>query len=47
MRDDGGAGSRADGRKAVEQEGKRRVGGGLIVESVGGGKGLADRLFEI
>lgn len=37
----------AYGRQAFEQEGKLRFWGGLVVESVGGGKGLSDRLFEL
>jgi tricarballylate dehydrogenase len=35
------------GRQAFEIEGKRRFWGGLIVEAVGGGEGLSDRLFEL
>ena len=37
----------AYGRQAFEQDGKLRFWGGLVVESVGGGKGLSDRLFEL
>lgn len=37
----------AYGRQAFEHEGKQRFWGGLIVEAVGGGKGLSDRLFEL
>ena len=35
----------AYGRQAFEHEGKQRFWGGLIVEAVGGGKGLSARLF--
>jgi len=35
------------GRQAFEVEGKRRFWGGLVVEAVGGGPGLSDRLFEL
>src|SRR2546426_6018851 len=35
------------GRQAFEVDGKRRFWGGLIVEAVGGGSGLSDRLFEL
>jgi tricarballylate dehydrogenase len=35
------------GRQAFEVDGKRRFWGGLIVEAVGGGPGLSDRLFEL
>jgi tricarballylate dehydrogenase len=35
------------GRQAIEVEGKRRFWGGLVLEAVGGGEGLSDRLFEI
>ena len=34
------------GRQAFEVDGQRRFWGGLIVEAVGGGPGLSDRLFE-
>jgi len=37
----------AYGRQAFEHDGKIRFWGGLIVEAVGGGKGLSDRLFEL
>jgi tricarballylate dehydrogenase len=37
----------AYGRQAFEQDGVMRFWGGLIVEAVGGGKGLSDRLFEL
>jgi tricarballylate dehydrogenase len=37
----------AYGRQALEQDGVMRFWGGLIVEAVGGGKGLSDRLFEL
>ena len=37
----------AYGRHAFEHDGKLRFWGGLIVESVGGGKGLSDRLFQL
>src|SRR5207247_3787192 len=35
------------GRQAFEVNGKRRFWGGLIIEAVGGGSGLSDRLFEL
>jgi tricarballylate dehydrogenase len=35
------------GRQAFEVGGKRRFWGGLVVETVGGGPGLSDRLFEL
>ncbi|HEV8574879.1 MAG TPA: FAD-dependent tricarballylate dehydrogenase TcuA [Dehalococcoidia bacterium] len=35
------------GRQAFEVEGKRRFWGGLVVEAVGGGPGLSDRLFVL
>jgi tricarballylate dehydrogenase len=35
------------GRQAFEVEGKRHFWGGLVVEAVGGGPGLSDRLFEL
>jgi tricarballylate dehydrogenase len=35
------------GRQAYKVEGRFRFWGGLIVEAVGGGKGLSDRLFEL
>jgi tricarballylate dehydrogenase len=35
------------GRQAFEVNGKRRFWGGLVVEAVGGGAGLSDRLFEL
>ncbi len=35
------------GRQAFEVDGKRRFWGGLVVEAVGGGPGLSDRLFEL
>jgi len=47
MRDQGVPWILAYGRQAFEHEGKLRFWGGLIVESVGGGKGLSDRLFEL
>ena len=37
----------AYGRQAFRHEGKLRFWGGLIVEAVGGGKGLSDSQFEI
>ena len=37
----------AYGRQAFEQDGVMRFWGGLIVEAVGGGKGLSDRLFQL
>ena len=47
MRDQGVPWILAYGRQAFEHEGKQRFWGGLIVEAVGGGKGLSDRLFEL
>ena len=47
MRDQGVPWILAYGRQAFEHEGKLRFWGGLTVESVGGGKGLSDRLFEL
>ena len=47
MKDQGVPWILAYGRQAFEQEGKQRFWGGLIVEAVGGGKGLSDRLFEL
>ena len=35
------------GRQAFEVDGKRRFWGGLVIEVVGGGSGLSDRLFEL
>ena len=35
------------GRQAFDVDGKRRFWGGLVVEAVGGGPGLSDRLFEL
>jgi tricarballylate dehydrogenase len=35
------------GRQAFEVQGKRRFWGGLVVEVIGGGPGLSDRLFEL
>jgi len=35
------------GRQAFEVDGKRRFWGGLVVEAVGGGSGLSDRVFEL
>lgn len=35
------------GRQAFEVAGKRRFWGGLVVEAIGGGPGLSDRLFEL
>ena len=37
----------AYGRQAFRHEGMLRFWGGLVVEAVGGGKGLSDRLFEL
>ena len=37
----------ASGRQAFMQDGVLRFWGGLVVESVGAGKGLSDRLFEL
>ena len=47
MKDQGVPWILAYGRQAFEPEGKQRFWGGLIVEAVGGGKGLSDRLFEL
>ena len=47
MKDQGVPWILAYGRQAFEHEGKQRFWGGLIVEAVGGGKGLYDRLFEL
>ena len=47
MKDQGVPWILAYGRHAFEHEGKQRFWGGLIVEAVGGGKGLSDRLFEL
>ena len=35
------------GRQSFMQDGKHRFWGGLVVEAVGGGKGLSDQLFDI
>ncbi len=35
------------GRQSFMRDGKHRFWGGLVVEAVGGGKGLSDQLFEI
>ena len=37
----------AYGRQAFRHEGVMRFWGGLVIEAVGGGKGLSDRLFEL
>ncbi len=37
----------AYGRQSFEQDGQKRFWGGLVLEAVGGGKGLSDRLFEL
>ena len=47
MKDQGVPWILAYGRQAFEHEGKQRFWGGLIVEAVGGGKGLSYRLFEL
>ena len=47
MKDQGVPWILAYGRQAFEHEGKQRFWGGLIVEAVGGGKGLSDRLFDL
>jgi tricarballylate dehydrogenase len=47
MRDQGVPWVPAYGRQSFEQDGKRRFWGGLVLEAVGGGKGLSDRLFEL
>ena len=47
MRDRGVRWALAYGRQAFESGGKVRFWGGLIVEAVGGGVGLSDRLFEL
>ena len=47
MRDQGVPWILAYGRQAFTQSGVLRFWGGLVVESVGAGKGLSDRLFEL
>ena len=47
MRDRGVRWALAYGRQAFERGGRVRFWGGLIVEAVGGGVGLSDRLFEL
>jgi len=47
MRDQGVRWVLLYGRQAFEVDGKRRFWGGLVVEAVGGGSGLSDRLFEL
>ena len=47
MRDKGVPWILAYGRQAFKHQGKQRFWGGLIIEAVGGGKGLSDRLFEL
>ena len=47
MRDQGVPWILAYGRQAFTQNGVLRFWGGLVVESVGAGKGLSDRLFEL
>ena len=47
MRDRGVRWALAYGRQAFERDGRVRFWGGLIVEAVGGGVGLSDRLFEL
>ena len=47
MKDKGVPWILAYGRQAFEHQGKQRFWGGLIIEAVGGGKGLSDRLFEL
>ncbi len=47
MRDRGVPWALAYGRQAFERDGRVRFWGGLIVEAVGGGVGLSDRLFEL
>jgi tricarballylate dehydrogenase len=37
----------AYGRQSFKHEGKLKFWGGLIIEAVGGGKGLSDKLFQI
>ena len=47
MRDRGVRWALAYGRQAFERDGRVRFWGGLIVEAVGGGVGLSDRLFDL
>ena len=47
MRDQGVPWILEHGRQAFTQSGVLRFWGGLVVESVGAGKGLSDRLFEL
>ena len=47
LADQGVAWILAYGRQAFRHEGMLRFWGGLVVESVGGGKGLSDRQFEL
>ena len=47
MKDQGVPWILASGRQAFMQDGVLRFWGGLIIESVGAGKGLSDRLFEL
>ena len=47
MREQGVSWILAYGRQAFSQGGVRRFWGGLVVEAVGAGKGLSDRLFEL
>ena len=47
MKDQGVPWILAYGRQAFTQNGVLRFWGGLVVESVGAGKGLSDRLFEL
>ncbi len=47
MRERGVRWTLSAGRQAFERGGVRRFWGGLVIEVVGGGAGLSDRLFEI
>ena len=47
LADQGVAWILAYGRQAFRHEGMLRFWGGLVIESVGGGKGLSDRQFEL
>jgi tricarballylate dehydrogenase len=47
MKDKGMRWIPAYGRQAFKRDGVLRFWGGLVVEAVGGGKGLSDRLFEL
>ena len=47
LRDKGVRWALAYGRQAFERDGRARFWGGLVLEAVGGGVGLSDRLFEL